>query len=142
MMKNSPGAGTVVGANVKLQGILKDSEDIVIHGQLDGEVGSDQSILVAENALVKGPVAGVNVTVAGSVKGSIEAKSKLEVLSTGRVNGSITTKELIVQSGAMVNGKISMGEGDKGTSDKKIDRHDLSVQAKVEKEPELEYELE
>lgn len=108
MMKNPPGPGTVVGANVKLQGILKDTNDIIIHGQLEGEVGSDQKVVVAENSMVKGPVSGDMVSIAGTVKGAVEAKTKLEILSTGRVQGAITTKELIIQAGAIFNGKSTM----------------------------------
>lgn len=116
MIKNPPGPGTVVGANVKLQGILKDTNDIIIHGQLEGEVGSDQKVVVAENSVVKGPVSGDIVSIAGTVKGAVEAKTKLEILSTGRVQGSVTTKELIIQAGALFNGKSTM-------SDDKEDKH-------------------
>lgn len=156
-MKQASGAGTVVGSNVKLQGILKDTESIIIHGQLDGEIGSNESIMIAEHALVKGPVTGDVVTIAGNVKGAVEAKSKLEILPTGRVTGSIMAKELIIQSGAIFNGKITMPE-DKNAADAKevkdvFGTKDLyGTTVKEEKkssdkgtrttESELEYELE
>lgn len=151
MIKQSAGAGTVVGSNVKLQGTLKDIESIVIHGQLEGELSSEQSILIAENAQVKGPVSGEVVTVAGTVKGSIEAKSKLEILPTGRVNGSVVTKELIVQAGAVINGKVAMVEGKNDKNDLATkDLYGLSIKedgktipkGSQKVETELEYELE
>lgn len=120
MIKQS-GSGTVVGSNVKLQGVLKDTENIIIHGQLDGELSSEQSVLVAEQAVVKGPISGDTVTVAGVVKGSIDAKKKLEILPSGRVNGSVTTKEFVVQSGAIFNGKIVMPE------EKAEDKHETGA---------------
>lgn len=102
------GIGTVVGGNVRLQGTLKDSNDITVHGTVEGEVISSKSIQVTETAVIKGPVIGEVVTVAGSVKGSIEAKNKLEIVQSGKVTGSISAGILIIHAGAQFNGKSAM----------------------------------
>lgn len=106
------GPGTIVGANVKLTGTLKDANDITVHGRVDGEVISDRNVQIGETATVKGPVSADVVTVAGVVKGGVVAKSKLEVLPSGKINGSIETKELIIRAGAKFNGKCVMPEGE------------------------------
>lgn len=106
--KPIPGPGTVVGANVKLTGTLKDINEITVHGSVDGEVISEKNVLIAETASVKGPVSAQNVTVAGKVDGSINAWEKLEILSTGKVHGSILSKDLNIRSGAAFNGKSKM----------------------------------
>lgn len=103
------GPGTVVGANVKLQGQLRDTQDIIVHGQVDGEVASEKNVTISDSATIKGPVAANIVTVGGTVRGSIEAREKLEILPTGKVIGSITTKELTIKPGAIFNGRSSMG---------------------------------
>ncbi|MFA6492548.1 MAG: polymer-forming cytoskeletal protein [Patescibacteria group bacterium] len=107
------GQGTVVGANVKLIGTLQDANDIVIHGRIEGEVISNQAINITETAYVKGPVSGELVTIAGKVRGSITATGKLEILPTGKVFGSITSKDLSIKSGAIFVGKCTMPEGEK-----------------------------
>lgn len=112
MLKNQKGPGTVVGANVKLQGILKDTSDIIVYGQVEGEVISDESVTVEQDASIKGPVSANIVTLAGTIKGSVEAKEKLEILPSGKLNGSMTTKNLIIHSGAVFNGKSTMVEKD------------------------------
>lgn len=105
------GPGTTVGVNVALSGTLKDENDITIFGMVDGEVVSKQSVTVGETAQVKGPIHGHTVTIAGVARGSIDASEKLEILSTGKVFGSITTKNLVVNSGATLVGKeIIAGE--------------------------------
>ncbi|HEY1074838.1 MAG TPA: polymer-forming cytoskeletal protein [Patescibacteria group bacterium] len=102
------GPGTIIGGNVVLTGILKDAGDIAIHGKIEGEVTSERSIVIGETADVKGPVSGQIVTVAGTIRGSVDAGQKLEILPTGKIFGSISTRELIVRSGAVFIGKSTM----------------------------------
>lgn len=102
------GPGTIVGVNVALSGTLKDQNDIAVYGMVDGEVISDRSVTVGQSAQVKGPVRGQLITIAGTVRGEIAASEKLEVLETGKIFGSIETKDLIVRSGAVISGKVSM----------------------------------
>ena len=96
---------TIVGSNVKLTGTLKDTNDIVIHGTVEGEVISDQNIVVDETANVKGPVTAQSVSVSGVVEGMVKALDKLEIHPSGRVDGNIQTKDLIIHSGARFIGK-------------------------------------
>lgn len=105
-----PGPGTIVGANVKLTGTLKDVNDITVHGRVDGEVISEKNVQIGETATIKGPVTADVITVAGLVKGAVVAKSKLEILPSGQVSGSIDAKELIIRGGAKFNGKCAMPE--------------------------------
>lgn len=113
MLKGAPsegvsGPGTTVGVNVALTGTLKDQNDIAIYGMVDGEVISELSVTIGQSAQVKGPVKGQLVTVAGIVRGSVEATEKLEVLETGKVFGSINARDLVVHSGAILIGDIKM----------------------------------
>ena len=107
------GPGTVVGANVKLVGTLQDASDIVIHGRIEGEVISSQGITVAETAYIKGPVSADVISIAGKIRGSITATGRLEILPTGKVFGSITSKDLSIKSGAIFIGKCTMPEQEK-----------------------------
>ncbi len=114
MAGESTGPGTTVGVNVALTGTLKDQNDITIYGMVDGEVICERSVVIGETAQVKGPIRGQIITISGTVRGSIEALEKLEILETGKVLGSITTKDLVIHSGAKFVGKseMSIEEGD------------------------------
>lgn len=121
--------GTVVGANVKLTGTLKDVNDITVHGQVDGEIISDRIVTVAETAKVKGPVTATSVTIAGLVNGAVNASERCELLPSARVTGSITTSDLSIRSGALFNGKATMAEPSA------TDKAALMKSADVEPEP-------
>jgi cytoskeletal protein CcmA (bactofilin family) len=111
--KNVSGPSTIVGANVKLVGTLYDANEITIHGKIEGEVKSDKIVVVSETAYVKGPISAETIQIAGQVYGSITATSKLEILPTGKVFGSTTTKDLNIRSGAVFIGKSNMPDGEK-----------------------------
>lgn len=126
MLKTSPnegvsGPGTVVGVNVALSGTLKDQNDIAVYGMVDGEVVSENTVTVGQTAQIKGPVRGRVVTIAGVVRGSIDASEKLELLETGKVFGSIAAKDLVVKSGAVIAGKVTMSSDEPEVDEVKPD---------------------
>lgn len=135
------GSGTVVGANVKLIGTLSDANDIVIHGRIEGEVISNQAINISETAFIKGPISGEIVTIAGKVRGSITATGKLEILPTGKVFGSITSKDISIRSGAIFVGKCTMPEGEKEAAEEK-DAEEVTNGKTPQKQQEAAYEVE
>ncbi|MEX0594808.1 MAG: polymer-forming cytoskeletal protein [Patescibacteria group bacterium] len=108
----STGPGTVVGVNVALSGTLKDQNDVSVYGMVDGEVVSEKTVTVGQSAQIKGPIRGKIITVAGVVRGSIDASEKLEVMETGKIFGSVVTKDFVVRSGAQITGKVTMGMDD------------------------------
>lgn len=124
------GPGTVVGVNVKLVGTLYDSSEIIVHGKVEGEISSDKMITITETSFVKGPISAETVQIAGQVNGSITATGKLELLPTGKVYGSVTTKDLTVRSGAIFIGKSNMPDGEKAFEQIESDEE-------KEKEPEF-----
>jgi len=141
--KNLSGPGTIVGANVKLVGTLSDANEIVVHGKVEGEVISEKSVIISETAFVKGPVSAEMVQIAGEVHGSIVATGKLEIMPTGKVFGSTTTKDLNIRSGAVFVGKSNMPEQSKELELKA--EEEMPEEAKKEKEEnkkETAYEIE
>ena len=137
---------TIVGSNVKLTGTLKDTNDIVIHGTVDGEVISDQNIVVDETANVKGPVTAQSVSVSGVVEGMVKALDKLEIHPSGRVDGNIQTKDLIIHSGARFIGKSdiisddqSQGTSEEGTPD--VEQSDEAEEAGESEDEEVKVEV-
>lgn len=122
------GPGTVVGVNVALSGTLKDQNDISVYGMVEGEIISEKTVTIGQSAQIKGPVKGLVVTVAGVIRGSIEASEKLEVLETGKIFGSITTGDLVVRSGAQISGKVAMGMDDNSKDDAETDDSDIKLE--------------
>lgn len=138
-------SSTTVGANVVLSGTLKDSNDIVVHGKVEGEVISEKSVFIGDSANVKGPITAQSITISGRVKGAVTAHEKLELTPTAKVFGSIATKDLVIQSGAIFVGKSEMtnlGEDaqEVKSSSKKDSEPEDSKPVKEKNEPDYEVE--
>lgn len=140
------GPGTVIGANVKLTGTLKDSNDITIHGNIDGEVISDRDVNVTESASIKGPITANVIVVSGKVNGAITAHEKLEINPSGKVYGSITAKDLIIHSGAMFVGKSNSLKSEEESEKKVVKDEKKEVKTEKSEKPvkknEPKYEVE
>jgi cytoskeletal protein CcmA (bactofilin family) len=127
---------TIVGSNVHLTGTLKDDSDIVVHGSVDGEVRSEQNVVIGDSAKIKGPITAQNISISGGVTGTITATDKLEIHPTGHVEGNIKAKDLVIHSGAFFTGKSEMMT-DQGTTSEAIAENNEQTEPETE-EPELE----
>jgi len=96
---------TIIGINVTLKGNLHNKGSIQVNGNIEGEVRSDENVLIGETAKIKGPVIAKKIEVSGEVKGLIDASEKLELNSSGRVYGDISAKSLVIKEGAIFVGK-------------------------------------
>ena len=99
---------TIIGVNVTLKGNLYNKGSIQVNGTVEGEVKSDENIVVGDSAKIKGPVIAKKVEVSGEVIGTIEATEKLEINSTGKIVGDLKAKTLIIKEGAAFVGKSLM----------------------------------
>lgn len=105
-MENS--IDTIIGVNVTLKGNLFNKGSIQVNGSVEGEVKSDENILIGESAVIKGPVIAKKIEISGEVKGLVEANDKLEIQPTGKVYGDVNAKTLIIREGAVFVGKSIM----------------------------------
>lgn len=102
---------TIVGANVHLKGNLSNQGSIEIHGNVDGEISSDEDIIIGQTATINGPIKAKNIDVSGNIVGSINAHEKLELQPTCKVEGDITCEILSIKHGAIFNGSCAVTAG-------------------------------
>jgi len=100
---------TIVGPGCLFEGNLTLPEGLTrIDGEVVGNIKGNGGLIIGENGFVRGDLNVENVVVYGKVCGNIKARS-LEIRASGRVEGDIHVQELIVERGAIYNGKCSMG---------------------------------
>jgi cytoskeletal protein CcmA (bactofilin family) len=100
---NLIGAGTVVEGKVKTPGSIR------VDGKLYGELTAAQNVAVGVSGDVEGTLNAKNITVGGKIKGTIVAQEKLVLESKALVQGDIRTAKLVIDEGAMFDGKCEMG---------------------------------
>jgi cytoskeletal protein CcmA (bactofilin family) len=100
------GEGTDINGEVKFTEIMR--VDAVISGTIHSDHGS---LLVMERGRVKATIKAGTVEVSGIVEGTITAKTSVRIHPTGRVYGDIYTPTLMIEQGALFDGKCHMNDG-------------------------------
>ncbi len=104
------GGETIIAPGVRVEGDFTSQGFVLIDGEVVGSVKTESDLDVGERAKISADITAVNAHIAGIVKGNIIAGERLEVSSTARISGDINVKVLVVEQGAIINGKISMGD--------------------------------
>lgn len=101
------------------EGKLTFDGTVQINGTFQGEVYSDGILVVGNDAHLQASVFVDTLIVYGSVQGTIEAKSRIEMHVPAVVVADIKTKTLSVEDGVVFQGKCSMDRPDASMSREK-----------------------
>jgi cytoskeletal protein CcmA (bactofilin family) len=98
---------TILGHGVKHVGLLDGRDNFVVHGRVDGDGNIDGVLMIGDAALWVGNIEADMVIVKGRVEGHIRARFKLEVRSSARIKGDLSSPLIAIADGAVVQGKVS-----------------------------------
>ena len=104
---NVPTGGRAAGipAGVNITGEIVASEDLEIHGRVDGQVtASEHHVTVGSTALLRAKVVARAVTLAGTLDGSVLGSERVRILAGANVRGHVSTPALLLADGAQFNG--------------------------------------
>jgi cytoskeletal protein CcmA (bactofilin family) len=114
-MKSFKGSGEESGQGrisrgVEVSGDVRFSGTLQVDGKLIGTVISESGSVIIEQAGDVQAKVDVGVCIIrGAFRGNLNARARVEVGRTARVQGDISTPVLIVEEGALFSGKITMG---------------------------------
>jgi cytoskeletal protein CcmA (bactofilin family) len=96
-----------IGKGSKISGKLHFQGTVRIEGEADGEIIGDE-VVIAEGAIVSAKITATRLTIAGTVKGEITVRQRLELMSSARLHCTINTPSLILNEGAQFDGDCRM----------------------------------
>jgi cytoskeletal protein CcmA (bactofilin family) len=99
---------TIIGSSVKVEGNFSGEGNVIIEGQLQGNLKTKHNVNIGIGAKVKANIEAQDVFLAGEIHGNIKANGKLQITSSAKVIGNIETTSLSVEPGAVLNGKCLM----------------------------------
>ena len=102
------GNETIIGSGVRVRGNLTSEHDIIIDGNLVGNVKTKGAINVGVNANIKGNLVARDISVSGQVEGDLKVASQATIHATGRVQGNIASGNLAIDSGGVFVGSSVM----------------------------------
>lgn len=106
---NMTSSKNVLANDVEIKGSIKFSHDLIIDGKIEGEVQSDGSLTVGENALIKGEIKTRSVIIFGKVEGNITVLERCELKSNAILVGDIEAGTLSIEEGATFMGASKVG---------------------------------
>lgn len=104
------GSTTFLDSSTVFEGKLTCADSLRIDGQVKGEINCAQKVAIGETGSVHATIEADTVVVAGEVNGDITATRKVTLEKTGRVNGNLCTPGIVIQEGAKLEGRITIGE--------------------------------
>jgi len=101
-------ARSALGSGTVIQGKLRFDCLVQIDGTLSGELFSTEQVIVGPTGMIDAQVEVRSIVVYGTVKGSIKALERVELLSGGRIDGEIQCPALSIETGSIFNGSSKM----------------------------------
>jgi cytoskeletal protein CcmA (bactofilin family) len=112
-VKNGQNMNSIIGEGSIFEGKFYINGSLQIDGRFEGEIRTEEQLIVGETGKVKTDILARKVIVGGTVIGNIEAEEDVTLLSTGRVLGNIRAPKVNVEDGVVVEGEISISAGQK-----------------------------
>ena len=101
-----------VGKGVEFKGTITYNGTVRIDGILDGEINTEGTLLIGEEAVLTAKVSAGTIISKGKITGDITAKEKVRLLSPAILNGSVKAPTLSMEEGVLFNGEIEMARAE------------------------------
>lgn len=112
---------STIGEGSAFEGKFYISGSLRIDGKFEGEIKTDEALVVGETGKVKTNINAKSVVIAGSVIGNIIASEEVTLLGTAKVYGDIITPILTVQKGVLAQGNITITGGQRADIKKVVE---------------------
>ncbi len=99
---------TIIGKDSIIEGTLEVQGGLRVDGIVRGRISATESLAVGDSGRVEADLTVRIAVIGGKVVGNIFAQDKIELQSKAEVEGDITTKNLIVEEGAVFHGRCNM----------------------------------
>lgn len=106
----SSSGDTVIAAGVKVEGDFTSAGNIVIEGEVVGMLKTEMDLVVGPDAKIVANVTARNARVAGEIRGNVVVGDRLDLVGTAKITGDVQAKILVVEAGAVLNGRCGMSE--------------------------------
>jgi cytoskeletal protein CcmA (bactofilin family) len=102
-------SGGLLSRGVSIIGSVKFSEQLLIDGEVKGDIHSTGTLTIGEHASIEGEVRSKSVTVKGTVEGNIFATERCELQAGCTLRGDIEAPRLVVDENATFLGSAKVG---------------------------------
>jgi cytoskeletal protein CcmA (bactofilin family) len=101
---------SILAEGVEMAGELSFSHGLRVDGVVKGRINSEAFLVIGPKGKVDAEVVIRRISINGEFRGIVRASDRVEVHKEGRVYGEIYTPCLIIEAGAIFEGKCNMSE--------------------------------
>ena len=99
-------ATSTLGRGARVRGRVHGDGDLLIEGQVEGDVSISGDLSIEDGAAVTGDVEAGAVAIAGRLKGDVAARGAVTIHATASVEGNMGGAEVSLEEGASFSGRI------------------------------------
>ena len=99
-------ADTVVAAGMTVKGEIRGEGSVVMLGSFEGDIVLDGTLHVGPTSRVDANINAASLVVAGVVRGNLSADTRVEILASGSLTGSVRSGSFSAMDGAVVKGEL------------------------------------
>jgi len=103
-------SSNVIAKETKIVGEIVAQGNIRIEGTVEGTLRSEKKVVIGDSAKVIGNINAVDIEISGHIEGQVKCSETLYLKKTAIIKGDMYTKKLVVENGAVFNGKCQMTE--------------------------------
>lgn len=104
---SSDGRKLIIGQGITMSGEIENCDQLIVEGTVEATLNGAKLLDIAQSGIFYGSVDIEEAVIAGRFEGDLTVDGRITILSTGVVTGTITYRELTVEAGANIEGKIS-----------------------------------
>ena len=105
-MKKKSEDFSIIDKELTIDGTVSTNGRLIVKGILKGTV-IGKNVVIAEEGSVYANAKVASITIGGTFEGEIRALKELILLSTGKCTGKVICKDLVIETGAILNAKVS-----------------------------------
>jgi len=102
----APASATTIGPGIAIKGEVRGEGPLTVLGQFEGDIVLDGTLHVGPEARVDANITATAIVVAGIVRGNLSADTRVEILPTGALTGTVKSGSFSAADGASVKGEI------------------------------------
>jgi cytoskeletal protein CcmA (bactofilin family) len=106
-----------LGEGSTFEGTLVFDDIVRMDGHFQGSVTSSDTLIAGQSAQIQADIKVGTLILSGSFKGTIEARTKVELRAPAVVEGTIHTPILVVEEGVVLNSSLTMPTANSTGSD-------------------------
>ncbi|MCB9983345.1 MAG: polymer-forming cytoskeletal protein [Rhodospirillales bacterium] len=96
-----------IGRGITMSGEIESCDYLLVEGTVEAALKGANVLEIAESGIFYGTVEINDANIAGRFEGDITVSGRLTIAATGTVTGSISYKEIAIEAGAVIDGKLT-----------------------------------